>query len=998
MAITVTQAFKDAQKGAVDRTQTKVEVYFSGVLGWVDITAYVEEWSTVLEEAPPGGRASANTLNLTLINNDGRFSPDAMTLTDGAAAPYAGNLLPNKPIRVSTVYGSESVREFTGLASNWIPSAAARLCQVTAEDTARILIRKDIVEETIFNDAAPTAGYYLTRIIERAAWLSGLRWDTANTKTDNGQVLTIAITSGGSGYSSAPTIAFSGGGGSSATAIATIKDGKVTAITISNPGSGYTSAPAVSFSGGGGTGAAATAAIVTSVWAASTQDATSITVNKSAGATRATYTLAGSLVMTLDLVDLLLPVSPLKGKCLAVLQQVADVAGGVVFFDQQGQFVFRSRMYRNDSTLASVEAVTVDNLEDVTAQTNYEDSKFAPLVNRAAVRSTPWAFKVDAAGSIEEEEIPFKGDLFQKFHFSAGERYPDYVANPGAPDLYCEIPSGIRLFKTASYPAASNMVLTSMDDADITKKYPPFSPGIAFQPGFPVFEQTRVKVALVNDGSVAQRIEQLTLTAKLMRPIQRCQSIQKNQDSIDRYDQRDKEIANDLIPNAGACKNLAAWTVEDGRTPKKVYTIRLMHGCSWLELGDKITMSETVTNTIPVATDAIVRRIMKRWTIAAVIVTIEACSPSPDFTAGAIPATVTNVETANQNMTGQQSGQLPPQTIDGTQNLVGLNNIPVFAPSLSNPKKLTGYSPALTNCYQSVYNGSDLFVNAGNFTATVLKINTMTGAMISSLSFYPAGGPTNSEGVSGFTTGNDLIFVSGTNKKQIYVATASTFSVNAVKANLNAAGFQPVRVLAAGGKLYAVCNSASVTRLMVWNSLTATQQDTPDAFYDFGAITGRTASYLVYDMVYDGRYVWIALENVLACFDASTSTLTTTAITSPTGGQYLQGVTHDGINLWASDEIGNILRFTQTVNGWVLSQAITASALYSAALFFDGTYVWASAGSVVYQISTNGAIIATYSTNGTRASQPSFDGLAVWVPNGTDSIYRIPRLVTGRQF
>ncbi|HEX3110174.1 MAG TPA: hypothetical protein VHU41_13860, partial [Thermoanaerobaculia bacterium] len=74
-------------------------------------------------------------------------------------------------------------------------------------------------------------------------------------------VITINVTSGGSGYSSAPGVSVVGGGGSGATATATITGGVVTAITVNTPGSGYTN-PTISFSGGGGgSGAAATPVI-----------------------------------------------------------------------------------------------------------------------------------------------------------------------------------------------------------------------------------------------------------------------------------------------------------------------------------------------------------------------------------------------------------------------------------------------------------------------------------------------------------------------------------------------------------------------------------------------------------------------------------------------------------------------------------------------------------------------------------------------------------------
>lgn len=116
------------------------------------------------------------------------------------------------------------------------------------------------------------------------------------------------LTSGGSGYTSTPTLTFYGGSGTGVQGTATITNGSVTLITITNPGigfspsdqslqvafsgggsdtgailtagltatkvasvnvaesgSGYASAPTVAFSGGGGTGAAATATITNGV-------------------------------------------------------------------------------------------------------------------------------------------------------------------------------------------------------------------------------------------------------------------------------------------------------------------------------------------------------------------------------------------------------------------------------------------------------------------------------------------------------------------------------------------------------------------------------------------------------------------------------------------------------------------------------------------------------------------------------------------------------------
>jgi hypothetical protein len=71
----------------------------------------------------------------------------------------------------------------------------------------------------------------------------------------------LTLTAGGSGYTSAPTVNFSGGGGSGATATAFITNGAVIGFRMGSLGSGYTSAPTVTLSGGGGSGATANAFI-----------------------------------------------------------------------------------------------------------------------------------------------------------------------------------------------------------------------------------------------------------------------------------------------------------------------------------------------------------------------------------------------------------------------------------------------------------------------------------------------------------------------------------------------------------------------------------------------------------------------------------------------------------------------------------------------------------------------------------------------------------------
>jgi hypothetical protein len=101
----------------------------------------------------------------------------------------------------------------------------------------------DIVQLQFNGGGIPDSGAFLT------AQITG------------GTIQNLLLLDGGSGFTTAPTVGFTGGGGTGATAVATVAGGKVTSLLLTDPGSGYTGSPTVVFSGGGGAGALAVAEV-----------------------------------------------------------------------------------------------------------------------------------------------------------------------------------------------------------------------------------------------------------------------------------------------------------------------------------------------------------------------------------------------------------------------------------------------------------------------------------------------------------------------------------------------------------------------------------------------------------------------------------------------------------------------------------------------------------------------------------------------------------------
>jgi hypothetical protein len=116
---------------------------------------------------------------------------------------------------------------------------------ISAADVLKFVSTDFIPVKTLDTNPGSTDSYYSQWLVQAAAV--------------SGAIGNIVVTSGGTGYTSAPTVTIAGDG-TGATATATVTGGSVTAINITAAGTGY-SYVTVSMSGGAGTGAAATAIV-----------------------------------------------------------------------------------------------------------------------------------------------------------------------------------------------------------------------------------------------------------------------------------------------------------------------------------------------------------------------------------------------------------------------------------------------------------------------------------------------------------------------------------------------------------------------------------------------------------------------------------------------------------------------------------------------------------------------------------------------------------------
>ena len=206
-----------------------------------------------------------------LTDGDTYYVTNVTTDTFSVAATEA-NALHNYPTIIASTDGSGASHTFTlsldygrgtltGDGTNFDPALAVgdvvrvgdqeMIATAVASDTVATVINANPGSVlTVFSAQEYTISEKPTSIasVSTTDFQSTQVFGVDNTEIGVGgdNVASVALIQGGTGYTEAPGVAFSGGGGASAAATATISGGAVTAIAVTNTGSSYETVPTVS--------------------------------------------------------------------------------------------------------------------------------------------------------------------------------------------------------------------------------------------------------------------------------------------------------------------------------------------------------------------------------------------------------------------------------------------------------------------------------------------------------------------------------------------------------------------------------------------------------------------------------------------------------------------------------------------------------------------------------------------------------------------------------
>ena len=133
--------------------------------------------------------------------------------------------------------GTTTKNRVAAIASNTALTLADNFTGTTAGTLAIANVKIQQQPKSVYQDSNAPRG--------QAALETVFGVDVTEMKAGGDNVVHVGVATGGIRYLEAPAVTFSGGGGSSAAATATISGGAVTAIAVTNVGSAYTSTPTV---------------------------------------------------------------------------------------------------------------------------------------------------------------------------------------------------------------------------------------------------------------------------------------------------------------------------------------------------------------------------------------------------------------------------------------------------------------------------------------------------------------------------------------------------------------------------------------------------------------------------------------------------------------------------------------------------------------------------------------------------------------------------------
>lgn len=193
---------------------------------------------------------TTNTFSLAATEDGAlRNIPVVITSTDGVGSSHTFTL--------SLDYGRGTL---TGSGTNFDPAlAVGDVVRVGDQEMIAIAVASDTVATVINANPGTTLtafsgeNYTISEKPTSVASVSTTDFESTQVfgvdKTEIGaggdNVTSVALIQGGTLYVEAPTVTFSGGGGSSAAATATISGGAVTAVTMTDVGSSYETVPDV---------------------------------------------------------------------------------------------------------------------------------------------------------------------------------------------------------------------------------------------------------------------------------------------------------------------------------------------------------------------------------------------------------------------------------------------------------------------------------------------------------------------------------------------------------------------------------------------------------------------------------------------------------------------------------------------------------------------------------------------------------------------------------